>query len=176
MTNYAFAEAENYIYETYQDFVSKLAANLGIDETTLRSALNTTKQQMIDEAIQKGTITREQADKLSSKDGFGGFGFFDGKGHGPKGMERSLDGMASILGMTADELKAKMESGQKLEEIVGEQGMTMEQFHEKMLELKRSEIAQKVADGVLTQEQADKILHKLEQRLSRGFKGHNPEG
>lgn len=78
--------------------------------------------------------------------------------------------------MTADELKAKMESGKKLNEIVTEQGMTMEQFHEKMLELKRSEIAQKVADGVLTQEQADKILQKLEQRLSRGFKGHNPEG
>ncbi|OPX83342.1 MAG: hypothetical protein A4E53_04683 [Pelotomaculum sp. PtaB.Bin104] len=159
--------------ETYQDFVSKLAVNLGIDETTVKSALNSTKQQMIDEAIQKGKITREQADKFSAKDGFGGFVFLDGKCHGPKGMARNLDEIASILEMTVDELKAKMESGQKLEEIVAGQGMTMEQFHEKMLEQKKSKIAKKVADGVLTQEQADKILQEFGQRLSKGSKGNN---
>ncbi|OPX85123.1 MAG: hypothetical protein A4E53_03589 [Pelotomaculum sp. PtaB.Bin104] len=70
--------------------------------------------------------------------------------------------------ITADELKAKMESGKKLKEIVTEQGMTMEQFHEKMLELKKAEIAQKVADGKITQEQANKMLQKLDQRKGQG--------
>jgi len=172
------------IENLYQSFISKLAVNLGVEQSVLTEALDTTKQQMLDEAVAEGRITQEQADEISSKlddgscFGFGGINF----GLGPKGQDserpgRNLDDMASILGMTVDELKAGMESGKTLEEIATECGMTMDQVREKMLELKKAEIEQAVADGKMTQEQADKMLQRLEQSpKGQNFEGRGPGG
>jgi polyhydroxyalkanoate synthesis regulator phasin len=142
----------------YQDFIAKLAANLGVGEDQVKDALEATKGQMVDEAVQKGELTQEQADKMKSGEGFGFFGVGPGRGHGPDG---NPEAMAGILGMTADELKAQLEAGQKIDAIVTAQGMTMDQFREKMDELRQAEIAKAVADGKMTQEQADQMLqHK----------------
>ncbi|MDD3654991.1 MAG: hypothetical protein PHO01_12595 [Desulfotomaculaceae bacterium] len=150
-----------------QSFISKLAANLGVDEGTLTTALETTRQEMIDEAVQNGTITQEQADRMAerSTDGIcGRFGFPRGKGGpGGRGPGHNLDEMAGIFGMTADELKAEMDAGKKLDEIAAAQGLTMEQVWEKMKEAGKAKIQQKVADGTITQAQADEMLQRLEQ-------------
>ncbi|AEG59773.1 hypothetical protein Desru_1508 [Desulforamulus ruminis DSM 2154] len=45
-----------------------------------------------------------------------------------------LTNAASALGITADELKSAFESGKKLDQIITDQGMTMEQFRQKMPE------------------------------------------
>ncbi|OPX86813.1 MAG: hypothetical protein A4E53_02845 [Pelotomaculum sp. PtaB.Bin104] len=164
-----------------QSFVAKLAVNLGIDESTLTAAMETTRQEIIDEAVEAGTITQEQADKLSAmnKDGFCvGFGFLGGKG-GPygRGPGLNLEQMAGVLGMTAEELKAELDAGKKFEDIANAQGLTMEQFKEKMKEARQAEIAQAVADGKLTQAQADEMLQRIEQnRDGRGLRGHGPCG
>jgi len=148
----------------YQNFVSKLAANLGVTQDQVTTALEATKQQMLDEAVQQGKITQEQADKIAAGKGFG-LGMF-GINH-DKGQGRNLDSMASALGITTEQLKTEIQAGKKIQDIVTECGMTMEQFNQKMLELKKSEISQAVADGEMTQEQADKMLQRLEQ----GFNG-----
>ncbi len=159
-----------------QDYVSKLAANLGMDEGAVKTALETTKRQMIDEAVQKGTLTQEQADRIAARPGclFGGFGYPGSKMRSERhqGYGRNLDDMANILGLTADELRAELQSGKKIDEIITGHGMTVEQFQEKMLELKKTKIDQAVKDGKLTQEQADKKLKRLEQcPKGRCFKG-----
>jgi len=84
-------------------------------------------------------------------------------GKGPGGLGHGMDDLASILGITVDELKAEIESGKTMDEIVSAYGLTMAQVHEKMLELRKAEIAQAVADGTMTQEEADQILERLEQ-------------
>jgi len=152
------------VNDLYQNFVSKLAANLGLTQDQVTTALDTTKKQMLDEAVQQGKITQEQADKIAAgKDfGWGRFGFQDSK-KGFVGKGRDLDGMASALGLTADQLKAEIQAGKKIEDIVTGQGMTMDQFCQKMLESKKTEISQAVTDGKMTQEQADKMLQRLEQ-------------
>jgi len=171
---------ETAVSDLCQSFISKLAANLGVDQDKVTAALEATKKQMLDEAVQQGKITQEQADKISSsvKGGLcGGFGYLNGKfrgqgnfkgegfkGHGYGIKGRNLDDIANVLGMTTDELNAEIQSGKNIGQIVTECGMTVEEFHEKMLELKKAEISQAVADGKMTQEQADKILQKLEQR------------
>lgn len=43
-----------------------------------------------------------------------------------------LQDAASVLGITVDQLKSELQSGKKLDQIVTEKGMTMEQFHQKM--------------------------------------------
>jgi len=140
-----------------QSFVSKLAVNLGMTEDQVTTALDTTKKQMLDEAVQQGKITQEQADKIYANANKGfcrGFGFLNDKssrqgdsaGKGLKGQgfgkHRNFDDMASVLGMTADEIKTEMQSGKTIEQIVTEHDMTMEQFREKMLELKKDRISQ----------------------------------
>lgn len=149
-----------------QSFVSKFAANLGVGEDKVTAALEATKKQMLDEAVQQGKLTREQADKMAANEGFGlgGFGFGHDRDHSFMGKGRHLESMAKVLGITADQLKTEFESGKKIEAIVTGHGMTMDQFRQKMMELKKDEISKAVKDGKLTQDQANKIMQKMEQR------------
>ena len=142
----------------YQNFIASFAANLGVSEDQVKGALDTTKKQMLDEAVAQGKLTQEQADKMNSGEGIGFFGFGPGKGHGFGGPGGNPEGLANILGITADELKAQFESGKKLEDIVTEHGMTMDQFNQKMEEQRKEQISKAVSDGKMTQEQADKML------------------
>lgn len=163
----------------YQNFVSKFAANLGVDQDKVTAALDTTKKQMLDEAVQQGKLTQEQADKIAANKGFefGRFGYGHDKGYNFKaksnafrGQGRNLDGVASALGLTTDQLKTDMQAGKKIQDIVTEQGMTMDQFNQKMLELKKEAITKAVADGKMTQDQANKILQNMEQHFKNpGF-------
>lgn len=152
----------------YQSFISKFAANLGVSEEQVTAAMDATQKQMIDEAVQQGKLTQEQADKIQSTAtkgfGFPGFGFGRGGNDGFKGHGRNLDSMATALGLTTDQLNTELEAGKKIQDIVADQGMTMEQFNQKMQELRKDEISKAVSEGKLTQEQADKMQQKMEQR------------
>lgn len=145
----------------YDSFVAKLAANLGLEQDKVTAALDATKKQMLDEAVQEGKLTQEQADKIAAQKGMCGFGFkhkerlFDG--HGLK-----IDGLAGILGLTEEQLKAEFEAGKKIEQIVTEHGLTMDQFYQKVLEMRKEAISKLVTEGKITQEQADKMLEKME--------------
>jgi polyhydroxyalkanoate synthesis regulator phasin len=146
----------------FQDFIAKLAANLGIEEDKLTAAIDTTRQQLLDEAVAQGKLTREQADRIAAKKD-GNFCGFLGLGParmvpGEKMGGRSLEGMASILGITPEELQAELESGKSMADIAGKHGLTLEQFQQKQQELRRAEIMQQLKEGKITQEQADKML------------------
>jgi len=145
----------------YENFISKFAANLGVSDDQVKEALDATNEQMLAEAVEQGRLTQEQADNMKSGEGFGFFGFGHGRGQGPGGPGGNSDAMASILGITADELKAQFEAGTKIEDIVTAQGMTMDQFQQKMEELRKEEISKAVADGKITQEQAGKMSQHM---------------
>ena len=168
--------AEN-LAKAYQNFVSKLAANLGIDQNQVKSALDATKQQMLDEAVQQGRLTQEQADRLAEKEFWPGCGFgFGPRGFGGKGPGRHVwmigknsNAVAGVLGITPEQLKNEFDSGKNLEQIVTEHGMNLEQFKEKLLEYQKEQIKQDVASGRLTQEQADRMLERLESCKDKPF-------
>lgn len=151
----------------HQNFITKFAANLGVSQDKVTEALEATKKQMIDEAVQQGKLTQEQADKMKSDKGLGFFGFGHGRGHGFVGPGGNPDDAAKVLGISADQLKTLLQSGKKIEDIVTEHGMTMDQFREKMQELKKEAISKAVSDGKLTQEQADKMIQRMEMRFNR---------
>ncbi|MEK7073299.1 MAG: hypothetical protein AAB974_02570 [Patescibacteria group bacterium] len=69
--------------------------------------------------------------------------------------------IAEDLGITVDQLKQKIDAGQKPGEIAKELGITPEQMKEKMIARATAEIQARVASGKLTQEQADKILERM---------------
>jgi len=158
--------------EAYQTFVSKLATNLGMDQDKVKSALEATQKQMLDEAVKQGKFTQAQADKIGQKKngfGFGPRGFgergFRGHGFGKRGFGHNPDAIASILGITSDQLKKEIDSGKKLDQIITGHGMTMEQFKQKMLDSQKEKIKQAVSSSQLTQAQADEMLQRLEKRM-----------
>jgi hypothetical protein len=74
--------------------------------------------------------------------------------------------IAGLTGRTADSVIAeKTESGTTYGAIANEAGV-LEQFKDQMLELKKAALAERVADGRLTQAQADAMLAAMEANMA----------
>lgn len=119
----------------YQEFISDFASNLGVTEDQVTAALTATKKELAAAAVQQGTMTQAQADQMINQQGFGFLmgGPGGGQGHGDLTQNTTfLTDAASVLGITADQLKADLQAGQTLEDIVTAQGLTMDQFRAKM--------------------------------------------
>lgn len=155
----------------FQDFLAKFAVNLGVDQDKVVAAFDATKKQMLDEAVQQGRLTQDQADKISARnDKPGWFGGLAGKMNdrkpGLKGVVRiGKNDMATALGITQDQLKSELQSGKKLPQIIADHGLTTEQFHQKMLDIQKEALSKAVSDGKMTQEQADRLIQKMEQHF-----------
>jgi len=160
----------------YQDFIAKFSANLGVDQEKVTSALEATKKQMLDEAVQSGKLTQEQADQMAARmNGDMGWhmgwfgGMYDKKGKFGEGRGNNSGDLAKAIGITEEQLKSEFESGKKLSDILTEKGLDVEQLHQKMLEIKKEALAQAVTAGKLTQDQADKMLQRINQHRDKAF-------
>lgn len=168
----------------WQTFLGKLAANLGVDQERLQEALQQTTQQVVDEAVQQGKITPEQAEKIKARlqNAPGSFGFIrkgwpeagQGKGWHAKGA--NLETLAQTLGLSADELKAQLKEGKKLAAIAEQQGVSMDELRQKMQEARMQAIQQAVEEGKLTREQADRLLQKMQNMRNKWESAKNTEG
>jgi formaldehyde-activating enzyme involved in methanogenesis len=132
------------------DYQQLLAEALGITVEELQDAYEAARTAAIEQAVERGLITQEQADEMLVWGGLGqkGFGFF-GLRRGPKGVpggaidEEAL--LAEALSITVDELRAARQ------------------------EANLAAIEQAVEEGIITREQADEMLshHKLQDYLDR---------
>lgn len=69
--------------------------------------------------------------------------------------EYLLDTMAQALGMTAEQLQTRLDGGETLWTIAQEQGISAESFNQMMTTARAEALNQAVANGALTQEQAN---------------------
>ena len=76
-----------------------------------------------------------------------------------------LEAAATYLGLTGDELRERLESGDTLAEIAGAEGKTVDGLVQAMVDSAEEDIAAAVEAGRLTQEQGDEILADLPQRI-----------
>jgi predicted DNA-binding protein YlxM (UPF0122 family) len=104
--------------------------------------------------------------------GMGGFG---GRGMGGfawsgGGMWTMFDTAAGTLGLTPEELFAELRAGKRLAEIAEAKGVDVQKVYDAVNaargEAMKQAIEQAVEDGRLTQEQADQMLERLENRPS----------
>lgn len=153
----------------HQLFWEKLAANLGIDVSRLQEAFKVAGSQALDEAIQQGLLPADKAQRLKEAIEKGQWGPMEKfiKWGGPHKFSRGYVGnlfrdIASILGMTPQELKEELKSGKTLEEIASTKGMTLEQLKEKWLTTKKAALDNQVSQGKLSAEKAQQILSRLE--------------
>jgi formaldehyde-activating enzyme involved in methanogenesis len=124
------------------DYQKLLADALGITVEELAAAYEKARAAAIEQAVEEGLLTREQADEMlvwggMGRKGFGLFGFhgFRGKAKGVSGStidEQAL--LAEALGITIEDLQAAREKANE------------------------AAIAQAIEEGIITQEQADHML------------------
>jgi len=80
-----------------------------------------------------------------------------------------LAGFATAFGMDVTELEARHDAGETMYDVATSLGFTQEQFSELMVTVRTDAINQALADGVITQDQADWMLSRLAQRAEAGF-------
>ncbi len=95
--------------------------------------------------------------------GFGGRGVMSG-GYGLMAPYQDVmhTAIAEALGLTVEEFNAALAEGKTLWQIAEEQGVSLEEVTAAKLEARADVLAQMVADGVITQEQADWMLSRMQ--------------
>ena len=80
-----------------------------------------------------------------------------------------LAGFAEAFGLEVADLQARIDAGETMYDVALSLGYTQESFTELMTSVRTDAINQALADGVITQEQADWMLSRLAQRAASGF-------
>jgi hypothetical protein len=87
-----------------------------------------------------------------------------------------LEEVAAALSLTSEELQAELAGGRTLAAIAEEQGVAGDEFTQLLKDAWTKALGAAVADGVLTQEQADWLAdHPLLARFAGG-RIHRPRG
>lgn len=109
-------------------------------------------------------------------------GFGSGMMGGQQGFGRGMMGgdqgvlhdymvasFAEALGLAPEELQARLEGGETMYQLAEAQGLSLEDFQELMTEARTAAFDQAVADGVLSQDQADWMSQHMAQKQAAGF-------
>lgn len=116
--------------------------------------------------VEDGSITQEQmleviaaieAARPQKGEGRGG--------HGHRGQ--GLDAAAEALGMEPDDLREQLRGGATLAEIAEEKGVDVQVVIDALIAEAKEHLDEKVADGDLTQEEADERLAELTERITQ---------
>ncbi|MCO5177325.1 MAG: YckD family protein [Thermomicrobiales bacterium] len=162
-----------------ESFLNRLADNLGISRDSLNDAITTAGNETVDEAVTNGDLTESQGDALKNRIENGHF-FSFGRPGARIGMAVfghgvTLDTVSDTLGMSVDDLTAELQSGSTLEEIITAHGSSVDAIVNALVEQAKSSLDTAVANGRLTQAQADNMLSALPERLTQmienGFGG-----
>lgn len=157
-----------------QDFLSKLAANLGISQNDLEQAIRTTDSQLLDQAVADGKITEVEAQKIRDRIASGDVLFpFRGRGHGHGhgfgcGFEavELLGQTAAFLGVTAQDVMDGLHNNQSLAQIAEAHGKTADGLSSYLYDQLKTCLDQAVQNGRITQAQEDTILSNAQARIA----------
>ncbi len=130
------------------DFNALLAEALNISVEELRQAQEKAFDMALNEAIEKGYLTSEEAQLMKAR----------------RALQPYLDRealLAQALGMSVEQLRSAREEGKSLDDLIKEKGLTYAQMRQALLEAAKAAVQQAVADGVITQAQADQIISCL---------------
>ena len=154
----------------FAGFLAKVAAKLGVSEDQLKGAIDEAQIETIDEAVASGRLTQEQADQMKERVAEGDSLLpFGGPRGGPRGELRGArvlpDAAAQALGITQDELMTELKDGKSLAEVAEAKGMSVDDFKAALLIQVKAQLDSLVADGTLTQEQADRVMQNTEDNI-----------
>lgn len=126
------------------DFREALAAALGISVDALETARESARDAALTQALADGELTQEEYDQIQARQALQDY------------MDRDTV-LADALGITVAELQAAQEAGKRIPDLLDELGIAQEDFQASVQASQAAALAKAVADGVITQEQADQI-------------------
>lgn len=123
-------------------------------------------QDALDGLVTDGTLTQEQADAVEAA-------LDEARPErGPRGMGHPhLEVVAEALDMTTEELRTALRDGQTIAEIAEGRGVEPQAIVEALVAELEAHLADRVADGDITQERADEILAGAGERLTAVVEG-----
>jgi hypothetical protein len=147
------------------DYQSLLATQLNITTAALQSAQKQAYTNQINQAVQNGTLTQQQADLIL----------------GRYALQSYLDPtalFAQALGITTNQLQTDQNQGMTLSQILSAAGKTAVEVRDAEQAAYQAAIQQAVTDGVITQAQATAVLNSGYGfgYLPGGFGGHEGFG
>jgi hypothetical protein len=170
------------------DFLSKLAANLGIGQDQLTNAVKQTNLQLIDEAEAAGTLTAAQAqaarDRVNNSTDGGGFGVRPGGGdHGGRGGFGGgalNDATAAYFGITTDQLRQDLVDAGTLQGVAAKYGKDNDAGKSGLkaaLEAAlRQQLTDKDADSATIDQRVAEFDQNFDQYYTQKMGGRGPGG
>jgi uncharacterized protein YidB (DUF937 family) len=161
-----------------QAILNDAAARLGVEPSELEAALDEAVAARIDAAVAEGELPQERADRMKERLEEGGLPFFGGA-DGPH-MHRhmhvvgGLDAAAAYLGLTEAELREALHDDRTLAELATAQGKTVDGLKEALVADATEHLNAAVAAGRLTEEQKQRILEDLPERIDSLVRGELP--
>jgi len=111
---------------------------------------------------------------MGGRGNFNGRGMMNGRGWGvDRGEGFMHDDMiaafATAVNLTTEEVQTRLDNGETLKEIAIAQGITAEQLPDLVTNVRKAALDAAVADGTITQAQADVMLEHMDQYMGQGF-------
>ena len=168
-------------------FQQSFASQLGVDSAKIDSALQGAIGATIDQAVTDGKLSADEAARIKSKIGdmsfrdmvsipLGMAGRAGGKveiGDSQAFMDATLkafDAGAQLLGISADELEKALRDG-TIATVLASHNVTVETMLNTMGDVLRTELNKAVADGKLTQAQADMAYNAFKGKIGMVLSG-----
>lgn len=171
-------EPINTMADYLERVLDAIASKLGVERATLDTAMDEAQREVIEQAVEEGLLSQEQADRALDRLDEGtvfAMPFAPGRRGHPGLWGGRMGGslpqwqdLAEQLGMTLDELAAELQAGKTIAELAEEKGVDLQAAQ---IEAMKEQIQQAVEDGKISQEQADWLLEGLEQGFMPGPRG-----
>lgn len=155
--------------------LDRVAQKLGISSDTLGEAIESSLNEEIDERVASGDLTQEQADAIKARiaalpddallGGPHGRGFGGPGRHGHFAMAVGAD-LAEFLGITTEELRTELQAdGATLATVAAAHGKTRDELKSFLTSQIKARLDERVANGDLTQEEADERLANRTEKI-----------
>jgi uncharacterized protein DUF2680 len=170
-------------------FWTQLAAKLGVSVDTLKADALQVRKDMLDQAVKDGRLTQAQADQLKQQldankliapiyigrgnggqlgPGFRGRGNGQlpapgarGPGFGFRFGTAELEAVAKVLNLSSSDLVTQLRGGKTLADIAKAQNVDQATVKQAIIAARKAEIDREVADGLITQAQANSLESRL---------------
>ena len=175
----------------------QIIADLGLTQDQIKTKMDALRathladmKTKIQTEVTSGKLTQTQADQIianiekgpqGEKHGMGmmndgrGPGFGMGTSTNPF-VTKMLDDQASVLGISVTDLRTRLASGKRFDQIATDLGISADTIKTKMDALRATQLADmkmkiqaEVTSGKLTQAQADQMLERLTNPVKHGF-------
>jgi hypothetical protein len=175
------------------DFLGDVAKRLGISEDKLEAAIQEETIARIDAAVAAGDITKAEGDALKQRVQSGdvppvlpslGGPAFDlatpplAKGIAPGIMPGGdlMQTAADYLGMSAADLREALRDGKSLADLAGAKGKSVDGLKQALRRAIREDADRAVKAGVMTRQQADRLIEKLGNAIDKLVEGNLSDG